>query len=606
MQDRTNDFALKIATVNGTGSASANPLLMTSIFRSGIPVMGKNYFPSNIQGLPTWYEIRVSHNGYVARSGQIDLMVAMNAETYARDVREVASGGYLLYDSTWPRPTVFNRQDITILGVPLAQMCNENFDGLRTRILMKNSCYAGVLAALLDLDLERIRELLAETYAKKPKLVDANMRAIDLGYGYARKHLHCPLPLKVAPLSQTANHIMIDGNTAAGLGCLYAGATVAAWYPITPSTSLMDAYKAFADKWRVDKATGKKNFAFIQAEDELAAIGMVLGAAWNGARAFTATSGPGISLMGEFIGLAYYAEVPAVIFDVQRVGPSTGMPTRTQQCDVLSAAYASHGDTKHVLLLPRDPEECFYFARDAFDLAERLQTPVMVLSDLDIGMNDWPCPDLKWDDSYQPDRGKVLSAEQISKLEKFQRYLDADGDGIPYRTLPGAHPKGAYFTRGSGHNQYGGYTEDAAEYQLVIDRLVHKFQTAKTLVPRPVVDRNPRVDIGLIAYGSSDGAVREARDLLRARGININYLRVRAFPFGEEVEQFLEQHRLLFVVDQNRDAQMRSLLTLETRVEKAKLRSLLHYSGLPISSEFIVAGVLAEVGTAARVVGVSA
>ncbi|MBK6598786.1 MAG: 2-oxoacid:acceptor oxidoreductase subunit alpha [Proteobacteria bacterium] len=606
MQDRTNDFALKIATVNGTGSASANTLLMKSIFRSGIPVMGKNYFPSNIQGLPTWYEIRVSHNGYVARSGQIDLMVAMNAETYARDVREVASGGYLLYDSTWPRPTVFNRQDITILGVPLAQMCNENFDGLRTRILMKNICYAGVLAALLDLDLERIRELLAETYAKKPKLVDANMRAIDLGYGYARKHLHCPLPLKVAPLSQTANHIMIDGNTAAGLGCLYAGATVAAWYPITPSTSLMDAYKAFADKWRVDKATGKKNFAFIQAEDELAAIGMVLGAAWNGARAFTATSGPGISLMGEFIGLAYYAEVPAVIFDVQRVGPSTGMPTRTQQCDVLSAAYASHGDTKHVLLLPRDPEECFYFARDAFDLAERLQTPVMVLSDLDIGMNDWPCPDLKWDDSYQPDRGKVLSAEQISKLEKFQRYLDADGDGIPYRTLPGAHPKGAYFTRGSGHNQYGGYTEDAAEYQLVIDRLVHKFQTAKTLVPRPVVDRNPRVDIGLIAYGSSDGAVREARDLLRARGININYLRVRAFPFGEEVEQFLEQHRLLFVVDQNRDAQMRSLLTLETRVEKAKLRSLLHYSGLPISSEFIVAGVLAEVGTAARVVGVSA
>ncbi|MCB1623684.1 MAG: 2-oxoacid:acceptor oxidoreductase subunit alpha [Pseudomonadales bacterium] len=606
MQDRTNDFAIKIATVNGTGSASANTLLMKSIFRSGIPVMGKNYFPSNIQGLPTWYEIRVSHKGYVARSGNIDLMVAMNAETYARDVREVTSGGYLLYDSTWPRPTVFNRTDVTLLGVPLAQLCNESFDGLRTRILMKNICYAGVLAALLDLDLARIRELLAETYAKKQKLIDSNMRAIDLGYDYARKHFACPLPIKVAKLSQTAHHIMIDGNTAAGLGCVYAGATVAAWYPITPSTSLMDAFKGFADKWRVDPATGKKNFAFIQAEDELAAIGMVLGAAWNGARSFTATSGPGISLMGEFIGLAYYAEIPAVIFDIQRVGPSTGMPTRTQQCDVMSAAYASHGDTRHVLLLPRDPEECFYFARDAFDLAERLQTPVMVLSDLDIGMNDWMCPDLKWDDSYQPDRGKVLAVDEIAKLEKFYRYLDPDGDGIPYRTLPGAHPKGAYFTRGSGHNQHGGYTEDSVEYQIVLDRLVEKFNTAKTLVPKPVIDANPRVEIGLVAYGSSDGAVREARDMLQAQGIMTNYMRVRAFPFGEEVEQFLEQHRLLFIIDQNRDAQMRSLLTLETRVEKAKLRSLLHYSGLPISSEFIVTGVLAEVGTRARVVGVGA
>ncbi|HPF26952.1 MAG TPA: 2-oxoacid:acceptor oxidoreductase subunit alpha [Steroidobacteraceae bacterium] len=606
MQDRTNDFAIKIATVNGTGSASANTLLMKSIFRSGIPVMGKNYFPSNIQGLPTWYEIRVSRDGYVARSGSIDLMVAMNAETYARDVREVASGGYLLYDSTWPRSTVFNRGDVTILGVPLAKLCNENFDGLRTRILMKNICYAGVLAALLNLDLGRIRELLAETYAKKPKLVDSNMLAIDLGYKYAKQHFTCPLPIKVEKLAQTADHIMIDGNTAAGLGCLYAGATVAAWYPITPSTSLMDAFKGFADKWRVDPATGKKNFAFIQAEDELAAIGMVLGASWNGARAFTATSGPGLSLMGEFIGLAYYAEVPAVIFDVQRVGPSTGMPTRTQQCDILSAAYASHGDTKHVLLLPRDPEECFYFARDAFDLAERLQTPVMVLSDLDIGMNDWMCPDLKWDDAYQPDRGKVLSAEELATLEKFYRYLDSDSDGIPYRTLPGVHPKGAYFTRGSGHTQYGSYTEDSVEYQLVLDRLVRKFKTAKSLVPRPVVDANPRVDIGLVAYGSSDGAVREARDILQSRGVPVNYLRVRAFPFGEEVEQFLEKHRLVFVVDQNRDAQMRSLLTLETRVEKAKLRSLLHYSGLPISSEFIVQGVLAEVGEGVRVVGVNA
>jgi len=597
--DRINDFAIKIATVNGTGSASANGLLMKAIFRSGIPVMGKNYFPSNIQGLPTWYEIRVTKDGYVARSGKIDVMVAMNAETYARDVREVTSGGYLIYDSTWPRPSLLARDDITVLGVPLARLCNENFNGVRTRILMKNICYAGVLAALLDLDVEKIRGLLAETYAKKPQLVESNMKAIQLGYDYARQNLSCPLPVKVVPFKEdggkTKNHIIIDGNTAAGLGCVFSGATVAAWYPITPSTSVMDAYKAFADKLRVDPETGKKNFAFIQAEDELAAIGMVLGANWNGARAFTATSGPGLSLMNEFLGLAYYAEVPAVLFDIQRVGPSTGMPTRTQQCDVMEAAYASHGDTKHVCLYPRDPEECFYFTRDAFDLAERLQTPIMVLSDLDIGMNDWMCPDLKWDDNYVPDRGKVLSKDEIVKLEKFHRYLDVDGDGIPYRTLPGVHPKAAYFTRGSGHTQYGAYTEDSAEYQVVLDRLTRKFHTAKRLVPKAAIEHDPKIDVALVAYGSSDGAVREARDILSAHGLTTNYMRLRSFPFGEDVEKFLEAHRLVFVIEQNRDAQMRSLLTLETRIEKAKLRSLLHYSGLPISSEFIVNGVIAEV-----------
>jgi 2-oxoglutarate ferredoxin oxidoreductase subunit alpha len=606
MTERVNDFAIKIATVNGTGSASANTLLMKSIFRSGIPVMGKNYFPSNIQGLPTWYEIRVSRDGYVARSGRIDIMVAMNAETYSRDVREVSPGGYLIYDSTWPRSSLLKREDITVIGVPLAKLCNENFNGVRTRILMKNICYAGVLAALLDLDVAKIRELLAETYAKKPQLVDANMKAIELGYNYAKEHVQCPLPLRVERMDKTGGHIMIDGNTSAALGCLYAGATVAAWYPITPSTSLMDAFKMFADKWRVDAATGKKNFAFIQAEDELAAIGMVLGAMWNGARSFTATSGPGISLMNEFLGLAYYAEVPAVIFDIQRVGPSTGMPTRTQQGDVMSSAYASHGDTKHVCLYPRDPEECFYFARDSFDLAERLQTPVLVLSDLDIGMNDWMCPDLKWDDAYQPDRGKMLSKEQLDKLEKFYRYVDSDEDGVTYRTLPGESTKGAYFTRGSGHTQFGTYTEDSADYQLVLDRLTRKWQTAKRYVPRPVVQASPRVDVGLVAYGSSDGAVREALDILKARGVPVNYMRVRAFPFNEDVEKFLEQHRVVFVVDQNRDAQMRSLLTLETRVDKAKLRSLLHYSGLPISSEFIVKGVLGEIEAKTRAVGVSA
>jgi 2-oxoglutarate/2-oxoacid ferredoxin oxidoreductase subunit alpha len=417
--ERLNDFTLKIATVNGTGSASANTLLMKSIFRSGIPVMGKNYFPSNIQGLPTWYEIRITRDGHVARSGQVDIMVAMNAETYARDVKEVVPGGYLVYDSTWPRPALLKREDITVIGVPLARLCNENFNGVRTRILMKNICYAGVLAALLDLDLARIRELLAETYAKKPQLVDSNMKAIQLGYDYARANFPCPLPLRVAKLEQTAGYIMIDGNTAAALGCIFAGATVAAWYPITPSTSLMDAFKMFGDRMRVDKETGRRNFAFIQAEDELAAIGMVIGAMWNGARAFTATSGPGISLMNEFLGLAYYAEVPAVVFDIQRVGPSTGMPTRTQQGDILLCAYASHGDTRHVCLYPANPEECFYMAVQAFDLAERLQTPVLVLSDLDIGMNDWMCRDLKWDDSYRPDRGKLLDEEQVLKLEKF-------------------------------------------------------------------------------------------------------------------------------------------------------------------------------------------
>jgi 2-oxoglutarate ferredoxin oxidoreductase subunit alpha len=597
---RVNDFTIKIATVNGTGSASANTLLMKSIFRSGIPVMGKNYFPSNIQGLPTWYEIRITRAGYVARSGAVDIMVAMNAETYARDVREVAPGGYLVYDSTWPRPSLLKREDITVLGVPLAQLCNENFNGVRTRILMKNICYAGVLAALLDLDLARIRELLAETYAKKPQLVDSNMKAIQLGYDYARANFSCPLPLHVEPLAATSGHIMIDGNTAAALGCVFAGATVAAWYPITPSTSLMDAFKMFCDRMRVDKASGRKNFAFIQAEDELAAIGMVIGAMWNGARAFTATSGPGISLMNEFLGLAYYAEVPAVIFDIQRVGPSTGMPTRTQQGDIMLSAYASHGDTRHVCLYPANPEECFYMAVQAFDLAERLQTPVLVLSDLDIGMNDWMCRDLKWDDSYRPDRGKVLSKEEVLKLEKFYRFLDKDGDGITARTMPGVHPKAAYFTRGSGHTQYGAYTEDSADYQLVLDRLLIKWATAKRLVPRAVIDATGGANVGLVSLGSCDGAIREAIDVLKGHGVAVDYMRVRSFPFSEDVERFLAAHELLFVVEQNRDAQFRQLLTLETAVDKAKLRSLLHYSGLPISSSFIVEGVLAELQPRAK------
>lgn len=591
-QDRVNDFVLKLANVNGTGSASANSLLTKTIFRMGVPVMGKNYFPSNIQGLPTWYEIRVTRDGYVARSGRVDIMVAMNAETYARDIREASSGGYLLYDSTWPRASVLTRGDVTVLGVPLARMCNETFQGVRARILLKNIMYSGVLAALLDLDLDVMRQLLTESYGRKKALLDSNIQALEMGHRYAREHFDCPLPLRVERMDRTGGHIMIDGNTAAALGCLYAGATVGAWYPITPSTSLMDAFKAFCERYRVDPETGKRNYVIVQAEDELAAIGIVIGAAWNGARSFTPTSGPGISLMNEFIGLAYYAEVPAVLFDVQRVGPSTGMPTRTQQCDLLLCAYASHGDTRHVLLFPADPEECFYLAVEAFDLAERLQTPVFVMTDLDIGMNDWMCRELRWDDAWRPDRGKVLALEEIEKLQKFHRYLDHDGDAIPYRTLPGVHPKAAYFTRGSGHNQYGGYTEDSAEYQVVVDRLKRKFETAKRYVPKPVIEGSGR-ELAMVSIGSSDGAVREALDLLRLRGIHIDYMRIRAFPFGREVEEFLAAHGSVFVVEQNRDAQLRSLLTLETAVEKSKLLSILHYSGLPIGSDCIVDGVLA-------------
>src|SRR6187397_2545811 len=485
--DRVNEFAFKIATANGTGSASANSLVMQAIFRMGIPVTGKNVFPSNIQGLPTWYEIRVNKDGYTARTPHFDLMAALNAATYDKDVAEVGSGGWLLYDSSWPLDERLKRRYVTYLGVPLAEMCNATFKGVRERILMKNIAYVGALAALMKIDEDVIRALLKEKFGKKQALMESNQTAVDLGYQYAAKTFSCPLPIHLEPLDKTKDAILIDGNTSAALGCLYAGATVAAWYPITPSTSLMDAFRGFCMKYRQDPETKKNRFAILQAEDELAAVGMVIGAGWAGARAFTSTSGPGISLMNEFIGLAYYTEVPAVIFDIQRVGPSTGMPTRTQQCDLMLAAYASHGDTRHVLLFPNSPEECFYMSVEAFDLAERLQTPVFVMSDLDIGMNDWMCPALKWDDNYRPDRGKVLSKEQIEQLDKFYRYFDKDGDAIPYRTLPGVHPKGAYFTRGSGHTQYAGYTEDSAEYQEVVDRIDRKIQRATRSVPAPVV-----------------------------------------------------------------------------------------------------------------------
>lgn len=590
-----NDVVIKIATVNGTGSASANGLLMKSIFRMGVPVVGKNYFPSNIQGLPTWYEIRVTGDGYQSRSNRVDVMIAMNAQTYARDMAEVAPGGWLVYDSTWPRSQLLNRDDITVVGIPFSKLCNESFDGARARILMKNIAYVGAIAALLDIDLAVTTALLEETFAAKAHLIESNMQAIRLGFDYAREHFVCPLPMRVEASDATANSIVIDGNTAAGLGCMYAGATVGAWYPITPSTSLMDSFRTFCSRYRVDPETGKNNFAVIQAEDELAAIGMVLGAAWNGARSFTPTSGPGISLMSEFIGFAYYAEIPTVIFDVQRTGPSTGMPTRTQQCDILSCAFASHGDTKHVLLFPADPAECFYMAATAFDLAERLQTPIITMSDLDIGMNDWMVPELEWDESYVPDRGKVLSAAELEEVESFHRYLDVDGDGIPYRSLPGVHPKGSYFTRGSGHTKYGGYTEDSAAYQDVIDRLLVKWETARKIVPQPEIQYSKANTAAIITVGSGHGACAEALDRLSSQGISLNYCRIKAFPFSEEIATFIEQHDAVYVVEQNRDAQLRTLLIIDIDADPRKLLPLLHYNGMPINAGFVVDCVLEEI-----------
>ena len=588
--ERLNDFTLKLANVNGTGSASANGLLMKSIFRMGVPVAGKNYFPSNIQGLPTWYEIRISRDGHRARSGSVDLMVAMNAQTYAQDLADVRQGGYLLYDSTWPRSHVLSREDVTVLGAPFAQMCNESFDGARTRILMKNMVYVGTLAALLDIDMEVLEKLAHDNFDKRPGLVEANMKAIRMGWDYAKAHFECPLPFRVAPMQGTDGFVMMDGNTLAGLGCVYAGATVGCWYPITPSTSLMDAFRSFCARYRADPETREKRYCVLQAEDELAAMGMVLGACWAGARSFTPTSGPGVSLMSEFIGYGYFTEIPAVIFNVQRVGPSTGLPTRTQQGDILACAYASHGDTRHPVLFPADPAECFEMAVQSFDLAERLQTPVFVVLDLDIGMNDWMCRAPRWDDSYVPDRGKVLTAAELERIEKFRRYADVDGDGIPWRSLPGVHPKGAYFTRGSGHTESAGYTEDAAEYEKLMQRLIRKWRTAATLVPGPLVRRAGRpTDVGLISVGSCDDAVMEALGLLEAGGVHVDYMRIRAFPFPAEVQAFLDEHERVLVVEQNRDGQLRTLIINECDVDGRRIESILHYSGLPMA-----AGPLAE------------
>ena len=584
--NRINDFVIKIATVNGTGSASANGLLLKALFRMGIPVVGKNYFPSNIQGLPTWYEIRVTGAGHSSASNEVDIVIAMNAQTYKEDLMSVHPGGFLIYDSTWPRSKLLDRDDISVIGIPFSKLCIENFEGIRSRILMKNIAYVGALAAFLKIDIKIIKSLLNETFAKKKHLATSNLEAIMLGHDYVKENLTHPLPLKVKKLNKTKNHVIIDGNTAAGLGCVYAGATVGAWYPLTPSTSVMDSYQTFCSQYRKSK-DGKNNFCIIQAEDELAAIGMVLGATWNGARAFTPTSGPGISLMSEFIGFAYYSELPAVLFNIQRTGPSTGMPTRTQQCDLLLCAYASHGDTKHPMLFPANPEECFYMTLAAFDLADELQTPVFLMSDLDVGMNDWMCKDLEWNKNYKPKRGKVLSADQLEKIEKFYRYYDSDGDGIPYRSLPGVHPKGSFFTRGSGHNKYGGYTEDGDEYQEVVDRLKVKWNTARKMLPESKMKYSKKNDVAIIAFGSSHGAAEEAIINLKKNGTEVNYCQIKAFPFQNSIEKFINKHKRVYVVEQNRDAQMRSLIMLDLEVDADKLLSILHYNGNPIYANVI-------------------
>lgn len=584
-----NDFVIKFANVNGSGSASANELFARSIIRMGVSVAPRNIFPSNIQGMPTWYELRVSAEGWLGRRGGCDMMVAMNPQTWDRDIAEISPGGYLLYDSTKTLPRSKFRDDLHIIGIPLTELCNREYKDARQRQLFKNIMYVGALTALIDIDLKEVEKLVGEQYRGKEQLIDANMKALKIGYEYAQAHFTCPLGLRVERADMIGDRIIIDGNSACGLGAVYGGATVAAWYPITPSTSVIEAFSSYCRKYRVDPDNGASRYAIVQAEDELASIGMVIGAGWNGARAFTATSGPGISLMQEFFGLAYFAEIPAVIYDVQRGGPSTGMPTRTQQSDLLSCAYASHGDTRHVLIFPEDPYECFELGAQSFDLAERLQTPVFVLLDLDIGMNERLCKPFAWDDSHVYDRGKLMTEADLEAGKDFGRYLDVDGDGIPYRTIPGTHPtRGAFFTRGTTRNAYAKYSETGADYVYNMERLRRKLDTAKKLVPAPVLrPAKLPTTIGVIHYGSTSAAMAEATAQLEQRGLHADILRVRAFPFSDEVVDFIERHERIFVVEQNESAQMRALLINECEIDPKKLVRVLHYDGTPITARFI-------------------
>ena len=601
-----NDFVVKFANVNGTGSASANHMFAKAIFRMGIPVSPRNIFPSNIQGIPTWYEVRVSSKGYLGRRGGVDLMLCVNPQSMERDVREVEPGGYFVYDSTKAIDIRYVRDDINYIGIPIMEMCQREYTDARQRLLFKNVIYVGALAALLDIEFSVLKDLVADQFKGKEKLIAQNVHALELGHQYAVRNFDCPIGLRVERGGNIArhiletDHILMDGNTAAALGAVYGGATVAAWYPITPSTSVVDGFDKYCKRLRIDPGTGKKNYAIVQAEDELAAIGMVIGAAWNGARAFTATSGPGLSLMSEFLGLAYFAEIPTVLIDVQRAGPSTGMPTRTQQSDVLAAAYASHGDTKHVLLFPATPAECFSLTVKSFDLADRLQTPVIMLTDLDLGMNDWMSPPLVFDDAQRFDRGKVLDGEALESMkERFGRYLDVDGDGIPYRTYPGAHPKkGGYTTRGTSRDEYAVYTEDGAAYVRNMDRLLKKFETAKRLVPEPKIKPAAKATpYGALFFGTTASPAYEAVEMLAADGILIDTLRLRAFPFTDSVEEFISSHETVFVIEQNRDGQMRRLLINETSVSHPeKLVPVLNYDGLPITARQIAGVIRATLG----------
>jgi 2-oxoglutarate ferredoxin oxidoreductase subunit alpha len=592
----TNDFVVKFANVNGSGSASANELFARSVMRMGVPVATRNIFPSNIQGLPTWYEVRVSGEGWLGRRGGVDLAILMNPQTWNKDIAEIESGGYMLYDSTKPLTGQKLRSDVAVLGVPFTQLAN-SMEGTipRERQLLKNIVYVGALAALLGIDLAEIDHLLGKQFKGKTKLINLNSTALRLGHDYVEKNLKGACGLKIVKSDKVGDRIFLAGNDAAGLGAVYGGATVCAWYPITPSTSLAEAFTAHCKKFRVDPVTGQNKFAIVQAEDEIAAIGMVLGAGWNGARSFTATSGPGISLMQEFFGFAYYAEIPAVVFDIQRGGPSTGMPTRTQQSDILLAAYASHGDTKHVMLFPEDPRESFEFSAQSFDLAERLQTPIFVLMDLDIGMNDWLCEPLAWDDTKTYDRGKIITAEELEAGKSFGRYLDVDGDAIPYRTLPGTHPtKGAYFTRGSSHNAMAVYSEEGKDYTEVMQRLLRKFETAKSLIPAPVERKaKEKAKYGVLFYGSTSVAMDEALASLAAEGLHLDAMRIRAFPFADSLVDFINAHEQVFLVEQNRDSQMMKLIVNECAIDPARFISILHYDGAPITARFIH-GAIAE------------
>ena len=594
-----NDFVIRFANTNGTGSASANNLFAKTIFRMGIPVSPKNVFPSNIQGLPTWYEVRVNDKGYVGRRGGIDIMVAVNPQSIAQDIKTVDPGGYFIYDNTKPLDIRLHRDDIAIMGIPLTDISRREYTDPRQRQLFKNVIYIGALSALLDIEFDVLKGLVHDQFKGKEKLIAPNIHALELGFQYAQENFECPLGIRVERRDMVNDHILMEGNAALGLGAIYGGASVAAWYPITPSTSVVEQFEKYAKRLRIDPGSGKCNYAIVQAEDELSAIGMVVGASWNGARSFTATSGPGVSLMNEFLGLAYFAEVPTVLFDIQRAGPSTGMPTRSQQSDLLLAAYASHGDTKQVLMFPSTPKECFEMGAASFDLADRLQTPVIVMSDLDLGMNEHFSEPLDWDDSVTYDRGKVFSEQDLEEMsERYGRYLDIDGDGICYRTYPGTHPtKGSFFTRGSSRDEYAKYTESSEEYVINMKRLLVKWETAKDHVPKPVVRpaSAPTKD-GMIYFGTTTASAEEALDILSDKGMLIDALRVRGFPFNSGVEEFIEQHDRVFIVEQNRDAQLRSMLINECEIDPQKLKPLLCYDGLPVTARWIVDAVLSSDG----------